>query len=214
MKIKEELYNGADILVRSNDEKYQSIKKRYQEVKKVLKSITDKQIRRPFDEYCKEIYKNYPRLPELTKPFKSPQSIINRVIKEKFEKRGWDSETPIYYKKDKDEDRNEENKDLDNLNMDFSKSPIAMEVSFNHGSDIEHNLFKPWLAIADTGITKIIKDFRLGVIITPTKALKVNANMDSAVGSFEKWKLYFKLFEKLNLMTLQILKEHFLWVMH
>tara|TARA_B100000482_G_C12525327_1_gene266217 strand:+ start:34 stop:774 length:741 start_codon:yes stop_codon:yes gene_type:complete len=197
MKFKEEFYNGADLLVQSNDSKYQDIKERYKEIKELLTNITDSEIKGPFDAYCKKIYKNYPDLPDLTKPYKSPQWIINKVIKEKFIEYGWDSETPIYYKKD--ENGKEDNKDLEKLRMDFSKCPIAMEVSFNHGSDIEHNLFKPWLAIADTGITKVIKDFKLGVIITPTKALKLNANMDSAVGSFEKWKLFFKLFEKLNL---------------
>ena len=48
-------------------------------------------------------------------------------------------------------------------------------------------------------LTKRIKNFKLGVIIVPTDKLKLNANMDSVVGSYEKWKKYFRLYEGMNL---------------
>ena len=39
MKFKEEFYNGADLLVQSNDSKYQDIKERYKEIKELLTNI-------------------------------------------------------------------------------------------------------------------------------------------------------------------------------
>tara|TARA_Y100000389_G_scaffold196075_1_gene228399 strand:- start:1369 stop:2109 length:741 start_codon:yes stop_codon:yes gene_type:complete len=197
MEFLEEFINGADNLVESNDYKNRELKERYEEIKDILKKISDNEIRKPFDNYCNDMYKDYPELPRLTKPQKSPQPQINKIIKEKLTCNAWAAETPIYYKKDVE--NVEENESLKNIRMDFSKPPIAMEVTLNHGSDIEHNLLKPWLAIQDTGITKIIQNFQMAVIITPTNLLKKNANMDSAVGSYEKWKLYFKLFQRLNL---------------
>tara|TARA_Y100000816_G_scaffold117642_1_gene82510 strand:- start:934 stop:1683 length:750 start_codon:yes stop_codon:yes gene_type:complete len=197
MKYKEEFIKGADVLISSNDSKYQAISNRYNEVKEVLDNILDEDIRNPFQEYCDNTYKDYPGKPMQPKPGKSPQKILNKVLKERFIEKGWDNETPIFYKDD--EDLPEENKEFGNLRMDMSKSPIVMEASFNHGEAIEHNLFKLYLAISDTGITKRIKNFKLGVIIVPTDKLKLNANMDSVVGSYEKWKKYFRLYEGMNL---------------
>ncbi len=197
MKFNEEFIKGADLLISSSDSKYQNISQRYIEVKEVLDNILDEDIRNPFQKYCDKTYCDYPEKPKQPKPGKSPQKILNEVLRDRFKAKGWDDETPIFYKDD--ENLPKENKEFGNLRMDMSKTPIVMETSFNHGEAIEHNLFKLYLAISDTGITKRIKNFKLGVIIVPTDELKLNANMDSVVGSYEKWKKYFRLYEGMNL---------------
>ena len=55
-------------------------------------------------------YKDYPGKPMQPKPGKSPQKILNKVLKERFIEKGWDNETPIFYKDD--EDLPEENKEF------------------------------------------------------------------------------------------------------
>jgi len=171
----------------------------FNELCNCIKNISDQEIRLEFDKYCNETYKNYPELPKTTKPNKSPAKIINKQIKKSLRMAKWKSEEPIFYKKG---DKNLENKIFESLKMDFAKEPFAVEVSFNHGEAMEHNLLKPFLACTDHlgNRTRRVKGYKIGVIIVPTEEFKKNMNLDNTVSNFDKWKSYFDLYSELRLI--------------
>lgn len=76
--------------------------------------------------------------------------------------------------------------------LDFAKQgTISVEVAFNHGEAIAHNLMKPVLA---SELNHVEKQFqtRLGVIVTCTEAFKEVGGFDGAVGTFEQFVSYLK----------------------
>ena len=75
--------------------------------------------------------------------------------------------------------------------LDFAKNNISIEVGFNHGEAIAHNMMKTVFASEMNHIEKDIQT-ELGVVITATNNLKKAGNFDGAIGSFDKHISYFK----------------------
>ncbi len=113
------------------------------------------------------------------------QSAINRLFKERLVPLGWEPEPRLFSSTDKD---------LAGWKMDFIKSRIGVEVSFNHAEAI------PWtftrLNIAGES-DEVVDEHRVdvGIAIFATRALKQWSRMDGAVGTFERatmWLNYMK----------------------
>ena len=114
---------------------------------------------------------------------KSISATINSLIRSGLEKKNWAAETKIFKDPDYSKDKSSA------WRLDFSKAPISVEVAFNHGGSIAHNLIKPVLASELNHIQKDVQT-ELGVIITATNKLKKAGGFDSAIGSFEDYKKY------------------------
>ncbi len=102
---------------------------------------------------------------------------INDLIKEKFVKKGWNKESPIFQQEGYTKDHK--------WRLDFAKNDISVEVAFNHGEAIAWNLLKPVLASELNNVKKAIQT-KVAIIICATKSLKKAGAFDGAVGEFEK----------------------------
>ena len=116
---------------------------------------------------------------------KSLSEPINFLIKDRLSKLGWNSESGIF----KEPPYNTTNSSR--WRLDFAKNNISIEVAFNHGEAIAHNIMKPVLASELNHVQKEIQT-KMGVIIVSTKAMKSSGGFDGAVGTFEKFIEYFK----------------------
>ena len=116
---------------------------------------------------------------------KSLSEPINFLIKDKLKKLGWNSESGIF----KEPPYNTTNSSR--WRLDFAKNNISVEVAFNHGEAIAHNIMKPVLASELNHVQKEIQT-RMGVIIVATENMKMKGGFDNAVGTFEKFIEYFK----------------------
>ena len=126
---------------------------------------------------------------------KSLSEPINSLIKNKLTKLKWQSESSLF----KEPPYNEGNRSR--WRLDFAKNKISIEVAFNHQEATAHNIMKPVLASELNHVKKDIQT-QLGVIIVATEELKKIGNFDSAIGTFEKFKEYFKPYN--NLITVPI----------
>lgn len=166
-------HRHADQIVK-NDSRF---KDDYIELINVINSITDEDLINAFNNRKEE-----------RKNIKSLSEPINYLLKERLIEKGWISESPIFYDKAYRTNRK--------WRLDFVKNNIALEVAFNHGEAIAHNIMKPVLS---SELNHVQKDIQtgLGVIICATDDLKVVGNFDSAVGSFEKFIEYFRPYQNL-----------------
>ena len=167
-------------LVLSEDIKF---KDDFIDIKEVLHSISEEDLK-----------KGYLEDRRLRKSAKSLSVTINRLIKEKLEYRGWLSEAAIFR-----EDEYLKNK---TWRLDFTKNDISIEVGFNHGGDIAHNLMKPVIA-SELNHVKKDNQTKLGIIICATDALKTSGGFDNAVGPMEKYISYLKPYS--NYITVPVL---------
>ncbi|RYG71117.1 hypothetical protein EU245_15060 [Lentibacillus lipolyticus] len=74
--------------------------------------------------------------------------------------------------------------------LDFAKTNISVEVSFNHSGIITWNLLKPVLASELNHVQKAIQT-KIGVIICATREFQLAGNFGSAIGTYEKYKHHF-----------------------
>ena len=120
---------------------------------------------------------------------KSISQPVNRLIKRRLTAYGWSSESFIfadrYYQVD------ERGRTSGIWRLDFAKDALAVEVAFNHRSDIAWNLIKPTLSSELNHVEKAIQT-EVGVIITATRSMKEAGGFDSAVGTFEDYVAYLK----------------------
>jgi len=126
---------------------------------------------------------------------KSLSESINRILKAHLCKKGWAAESPIFREAPYDATNNKA------WRLDFAKNNISIEVAFNHGEAIAHNIMKPVLASELNHVKKNIQT-RLGVIITCTEEFKKKGGFDGAVGTYEKFISYLKPYN--NLVTTPI----------
>ncbi|ANZ97822.1 putative restriction endonuclease BglII [Brochothrix thermosphacta] len=113
---------------------------------------------------------------------KSLSITLNALLKEEFEKWGWQSESPIFQISEYQGE---------NWRLDFAKDNISIEVAFNHSGTIAWNLLKPVLASELNHVQKAIQT-KIGIIICVTNAMKKAGGFDNAIGSFEKFIDYLK----------------------
>ena len=145
MEFREKSHKNAHILI--NDIKFKSL---YIEITSTLKSISDDDIKSKFKELSQRI-----------KSQKSLSKSINELIKERLELKGWNSESALFRQKPYS------NKNQSRWRLDFAKDKISVEVGFNHGEAIAHNLIKPVLASQQNHVRKEVET-EIGVIITAT----------------------------------------------
>ncbi len=125
---------------------------------------------------------------------KSLSKAINELLKERLVEKDWVAEPGIFRD-------TEYSKKSSSWRLDFAKSHTSIEVAFNHGEAIAHNLVKPVLASQLNHVEKSIQT-RIGVIVTCTESLKKAGNFDNAVGSYEKFISYLKPYQ--NILTCPI----------
>jgi hypothetical protein len=169
-------YHRNSNLVVQHDAKFQDD---YKEIIDVLESISEQDLIAAFNQRKLE-----------RDSIKSLSEPINLLIRQRLVGLGWASETGIF----SEPPYNDTNSHR--WRLDFSKNLISVEVAFNHGEAIAHNIMKPVLASEKNHVVKEI-DTELGIIISATDLLKKTGNFDSAVGSFEKFKTYFKPYNNL-----------------
>ena len=171
MEFKEYFHNHANSIIGERKEFAQ----RYEEIKDTILSITDERL----------IYE-HAIVKEKRKGAKSLSQAINNIIKETLVNQwGWKKESGIFKEPPYDNTNNKK------WRLDFAKDPISLEVAFNHGEAITHNLLKPVLASQLNHVKKSIQT-QMGVIITATEELKDKGNFDSAVGTYDKHIEYLK----------------------
>lgn len=166
-------HRHADQIVKS-DSKF---KDDYNELIAVINSISDNDLIETFNARKTE----RPNIKSLSEP-------INHLLKERLTSKNWISESPIFYDKVYRTNRK--------WRLDFVKNNIALEVAFNHGEAIAHNIMKP---VISSELNHVQKDIQtgMGVIICATNDLKKAGNFDGAVGSFEKFIEHFKPYQNL-----------------
>lgn len=160
-------YRHADLIF-SQQEPHRTL---WLEICDALSSIEDEDIILEFESNAREA--------------KSISQSINRLIKERLVARGWKSESYIFA----EEEYAESARGV--WRLDFAKDVLAVEVAFNHRSDISWNLLKPTLASELNHVLKAIQADG-GVIITATKDLKDAGGFDSAVGTYEDYVQYLR----------------------
>jgi len=156
----------------------------WEDVTKVIESITDQDLIRKYEEVKRS------RKKSLSEP-------INRLIDERLVKRGWNRQSPIFNDSRYLSERGTK------WTLDFSKDLIAIEVAFNHGEATAWNLMKPVLSSQLNHVRKAIQT-SAGVIITATNDLKDKGNFDSAVGTYEKFLDYLLPFSNIISVPLMI----------
>lgn len=150
------------------------------EVCESLSSITDE-----------DIILEYDGLDRASK--KSISEPINLLIYKELVARGWEPESFIF--------ADPEYRTLGAMRngrrqkgrwqLDFAKDTIAMEVGFNHRSDISWNLIKPTLSAELNHVEKAIQT-ECGIVVTATRAMKRAGGFDGAVGTYEDYVQYLK----------------------
>ncbi len=168
-------HRNSNVLV-EHDNKF---KKDYSQIIKVIDSISDSDLIKEFNSR-KTIRKN----------IKSLSEPINSLLKQRLENLGWNSESGLF----KEPPYNKSNRSR--WRLDFAKNFISIEVAFNHQEATAHNIMKPVLASELNHVEKEIKT-ELGIIIVATEELKKSGNFDGAIGTFEKFKEYFKPYHNL-----------------
>ena len=138
----------------------------YREIESVISGITDDDLKNKHLSYSGKQM--------------SLSRAINDILKERFITLGWREESPIFQDTEYEGER---------WRLDFAKSPISIEVAFNHGEAIAWNLLKPVLASELNHVQKAIQT-EVGIVITATESLKRAGAFDSAVGEYEKFLRY------------------------
>ncbi len=171
MKFQEHFHRNAGTIIK-NTEKYME---EYLLLTETITSISDKDI-------VEEFYKVLEKQPSK----KSLSTAINNLLKIRLVKKGWKSEAHIFRDKEYVETGTG-----NTWRLDFAKETMSVEVGFNHGGNIAHNLIKPTLAGELNHVEKEIQT-EIAVIISATKSLKIAGNFDGAIGEFEKILTYLK----------------------
>ncbi len=169
MKLLYEYHRDSDLVAQKPD-----FVNDYSEIENTLKDISDDDLIKTFNERKLE----RPNIKSLSEP-------INFLIKERLQKLDWNIESGIF----KEPPYNTKNSSR--WRLDFAKNNISVEVAFNHGEAIAHNIMKPVLASELNHVQKEIQT-KMGIIITATNSMKIKGGFDGAVGSFEKFIEYFK----------------------
>ena len=170
MKYQEHFHRSAGTIIKNTD----IYKIEYESLIETISSITDKDL-------VEEFYNVLQTQPSK----KSLSTAINNLLKTRLTEKGWKAEVHIF--RDKEYMDNKTN----TWRLDFAKEKISVEVGFNHGGNIAHNLIKPTLAGELNHVEKeVITD--IAVIIAATNGLKKAGNFDGAVGAFEKILTYLK----------------------
>jgi len=115
---------------------------------------------------------------------KSISASINRILKDELVQDGWISEAQIF------QDSHYSRKDGP-WRLDFAKGDVSIEVGFNHGEATSWNLIKLSLAGSLNHVKKAVQT-KFGILICATQELKVAGNLDSAVGTYDKYVEYLK----------------------
>jgi hypothetical protein len=156
----------------------------FNEIITVLNSITDEDLINDFND--RKLSRS---------STKSLSESINKLLKVRLTELGWIAESPIFREEPYDSTNNSA------WRLDFAKNNISIEVAFNHGEAIAHNIIKPVLASELNHVQKNIQT-KLGVIITTNEDMKRKGGFDGAVGTFEKFISYFKPYS--NIVTTPI----------
>ena len=161
MKYQEHFHRSAGTIIKNTD----IYKIEYESLIETISSITDKDL-------VEEFYNVLQTQPSK----KSLSTAINNLLKTRLTEKGWKAEVHIF--RDKEYMDNKTN----TWRLDFAKEKISVEVGFNHGGNIAHNLIKPTLAGELNHVEKeVITD--IAVIIAATNGLKKAGNFDGAVGA-------------------------------
>ena len=165
-------HRHADIILEQRDEyKYQ-----YIEICETLKSIKDEEIILEYDGMTRSSKKS------ISEP-------INSIIKQKLTRIGWEAESCIFA--DRYYQISANGRKSGTWRLDFAKNAIAVEVAFNHRSDISWNLVKPTLSAELNHVPKAIQT-DIGIIVAATRSLKAVGGFDSACGTYEDYVAYLK----------------------
>lgn len=163
-------HNHADAVIETNQKFFSS----FQEIITSIETMSDE-----------DIVAEHSRVKQKRKGVKSLSEAINNILRAKFLAKSWRQEAAIFRDAPYSDSNNKK------WRLDFAKDPISIEVAFNHGEAIAHNLLKPVLASQLNHVKKAIQT-ELAVIITASEQLKDKGNFDNAVGTYDKYIEYLK----------------------
>ena len=170
MKYKIYYHNHADSIIKTQNI-FLSV---FSEITNIIDTMTDEKL---IDEHTKVLGKR--------KKAKSLSEAINNFLRKELIAKSWEDEAKIF-KEPPYDDANKKN-----WRLDFAKNPISIEVAFNHGEAVAHNLLKPVLASQLNHVKKAIQT-KMAVIITATEDLKEKGNFDGAIGTYDKYIEYLR----------------------
>ena len=170
MKYKTYYHNHADSIIKSKA----LFASAFSEITDVIESMNDQ-----------KLIETHINVQKKRKGAKSLSEAINTILKDELEAKSWEKEAKIF----KEPPYDSTNKK--NWRLDFAKDPISIEVAFNHGEAVAHNLLKPVLASQLNHVKKAIQT-QMAVIITATEELKDKGNFDGAIGTYDKYIEYLK----------------------
>lgn len=174
MEFKEHFHRNAKTIIETTA----SYKSEYNELIQTIKSISDFDLVKEFN-FVKET-SNAQSEKSLAKP-------INNIVKNCLVKLNWKPEVEIFR-----DDEFTEGKRITTWRLDFAKDKLSVEVGFNHGGSIAHNLIKPTLASTKTDDIEKEISTDVAVLVAATEELKKVGNFDSAIGTYEKILTYLK----------------------
>ena len=164
----------------------------WSELRSVIEAITDERLRAHYESNHQSS----------GKAVKSLSQSINSLLKEGLLASAWNAESKIF-----SDPLYSQNRSSAKWRLDFSKNlvltedpfhneleptvGISVEVAFNNDGSTAWNLIKPVLAGELNHVAKETQT-GLGVIITATEELKKVGGFDSAIGTFESFKLHLK----------------------
>ena len=165
MKYRIEYHRGAKSIVNEPN-----LSEDYSEILSSISEIDEHQILEFFLNQKKEERelgkKNYK---------KSVSDALNHHLRLNLLSKGWQKEAKIF---------KSANYEIGAWRLDFAKNDICIEVAFNHGEAIAHNILKPVLSSEESSLDKEYET-QIGIIITATKELKKSGNFDSTTGTFD-----------------------------
>lgn len=174
MDFKEHFHKNAQTFI----ENTATYKTEYIELIQTIESISDFDLVKEFNSMKQT--SNAQSEKSLAKP-------INNIIKNRLIRLNWKPEVEIFR-----DDEFTKGKRMTTWRLDFAKDKLSVEVGFNHGGSIAHNLIKPTLASSKTDDIKKEISTDVAVLVAATEELKKVGNFDGAVGTYEKILTYLK----------------------
>jgi hypothetical protein len=193
--------NGLELA--ENNADYKAL---YESLTQAIRSITD-------DELIDHFRANYEGKQ------KSISKSINALLREKLGADGWEKEPRIFGEPGYSDTKRDKKWRLDfaksvrpdnELALESNLEPtpgIAVEVAFNNNGSTAWNLTKPLLA---SELNHVKKDIQtgLGVIVTATEKLKSEGGFDTAVGTFDDFKMHLRAMRNILVVPIIILGLH------
>jgi hypothetical protein len=163
MKFQIYSYRYALEIIQGNE----SLKNEWDSYKKILESITGKDL---MDSFLMSERKS-----------KSISQTLYKVVTKKLKEHGWVNEVNLY--------NDDFYRDVKRFTLDFYKNSLAMEFSFGHEATSSWKLIKSVLAAQENTLSKNIQS-KVTILLAVTSKMKSAGGFDGSIATYEKFIQY------------------------